>query len=161
LTASSATPAGLFAWPLDLSLDILEQPRRIHFYRSENTFHPPNSLSVFSIALPSPCAQRRDPKIVRPLYAVELRAEFEVGCDLARRQRHCKVWVEAPPNEADDGEREFLKRIFTVFALSSAPTMRLVSSATKEPIPFGNVKPKIALRNLIWCSGNSLAACCS
>jgi hypothetical protein len=56
------------------------------------------------------------------------------------------VGREAPSNEADNGEGDFRKRTFTVFAPSPAPPMRLVSPSTKER-PIGNVRIKIALRN--------------
>ena len=81
--------------------------------------HPPNSLIIFSIALPVALrADGGDSKIVRPLDPVELRAEFEIGRDLPRRQRHCKVGREPASDEGGDGEGDFRKRTLTVFAPS-------------------------------------------
>ena len=60
-------------------------------------------------------------RCVGALDAIELVAEFEIGRDLPRRQRHCIVGRESASDEGGDGDGDFLKRTLTDFAPSPAP----------------------------------------
>jgi len=100
-------------------------------------------LDLFLVALRADVAKH---EIVGLLHAIEPLAEHGVGNDLPRRQSHCKVGRESVADESGDGNGNFFERILIGFVSPVAP-MRLDRSSANEPIPFGNVNPRMAFIN--------------